>query len=238
MGGKKYLITGGHGKLGAHLREHLENISPKSIEMNVLNPGQINKNLEENKVDGVIHLAAISDQKLADKERLKSYEVNVIGTRNVAEAAKKNRLKLFYISTDYVFPGLNGGYSEKDTPNPPNWYGYTKYAGELEIMASGCKHCIMRTSFRPVDWGFPTAYTNVYTSADYVDVIANEIALCITYDLGGIIHIGTHRKSFYELARARNPRIKPEECTDPTFPKSRDLDISKWLSEKAKRVKK
>ncbi|MEM4272645.1 MAG: sugar nucleotide-binding protein, partial [Candidatus Bilamarchaeaceae archaeon] len=147
----------------------------------------------------------------------------------------KHGLKVFYTSTDYVFPGTKGGYSEKDVPNPPNWYGYTKYAGELEILASGCKHCIMRTSFRPADWGFPTAYTNVYTSADYVNVIAKELALCINYNLEGIIHIGTPRKSFYELAKRRNPGIKPEECTDASFPKLRDMDISKWLSEKAKR---
>lgn len=235
MGGKKYLITGGHGKLGTHLREHLDSVSPTRSEMDILDLGQLDKVVGECGADAIVHLAAISDQKLAGRERLESYRVNVIGTRNVAAAAKAHGLKVFYTSTDYVFPGEKGGYSENDTPEPPNWYGYTKYAGELEIMNLLEKYCIMRTSFRPDGWGFPTAYTNVYTSADYVDVIAKEIALCIGYDLQGIVHVGTKRKSFFELAKERNPEIKPEECTDPDFPRLRDMDTSRWEAEKKKR---
>ena len=235
MDKKKFLITGGHGKLGTYLRQHLGNISPKSSELDILQPEEIDRILKEKKVDGIIHLAAMSDQKLAEKERLKSYQINVIGTRNVADAAKKYGLKMFYTSTDYVFPGTRGNYSELDVPWPANWYGHTKYAGELEIMNSGCKYCIMRISFRPIKWIFPTAYTNIYTSADYVDVIAKEVALCISYELDGIIHIGTPKKSFYDLAIQRNPGIAPEECADPEVSKVRYFDLSKWLSEKEKR---
>jgi hypothetical protein len=78
-------------------------------------------------------------------------------------------------------------------------------------------------------------YTNVYTSADYIDIIAKEIILCLNYNLNGIIHIGTPTKSLYELAKVRNPYIIPEVCSDETFPKRRDLNIDNWFFEKRKR---
>ena len=203
--------------------------------MNILNICQMEKYIKANKVNSILHLAAISDQKFAEKEKLLSYKINVLGTRNVTKIAKKYNLKIFYISTDYIFPCTKGNYKETDNPGPANWYGFTKYAGELEIRNLIENYCIIRTSFRPVKWDFPTAYTNVYTSADYIDIIAKEIILCLNYNLNGIIHIGTTTKSLYELAKIRNPYIVPEECNDETFPKRRDLNIDNWLFEKRKR---
>jgi len=101
----------------------------------------------------------------AEKQSREAYLLNVIGTRNVAHTAARHNLKVFYVSTDYVFEGVKGDYREEDIPHPANWYGATKYAGELEIGESGCAYAVIRTSFRPAQWGFPTAYTNVLATA-------------------------------------------------------------------------
>jgi len=230
----KFLVTGGWGRLGTHIREAITCVAPKKEGVNILDIQQIRQYLESSAFDAILHLAAITDQKLAEKQKGLSYQVNVLGTRNLAQVAKEYGLKIFYISTDYVFPGTKGDYREMDSPDPANWYGFTKYAGEMEIQNATDNYCIIRTSFRPSIWGFPTAYTNVYTSADCVDVIAGEVVSCLNYNLRGIIHIGTSTKSFYELAKIRNPDILPEECTDDTFPKRRDLNIDKWLSRRVK----
>ncbi|GAI74511.1 unnamed protein product, partial [marine sediment metagenome] len=235
MTGKKYLITGGWGRLGSHMKDSIPSVASRKNQMNILSTNQVEYLVKTAKFDAILHLAAISNQKLAEKEKLLSYQVNVLGTRNVAEIAQKYSLKLYYISTDYVFPGTKGNYKETDDASPANWYGFTKYAGELEVKNAIEDYCIIRTSFRPTKWEFPTAYTNVYTSADYVDIIAKEIILCLDYNLNDIIHIGTSIKSFYELAKIRNPNIIPEKCHDQTFPKRRDLNIDKWLFEKKKR---
>jgi len=235
MSGKKYLITGGQGKLGSNIKDYIPSVAPKKEQMNILNINQIEDFVKEGGFYAILHLAAVSDQKLAEKEKFLSYQVNVLGTRSLAEIAKKYNIKLYYISTDYVFPGTKGNYKETNAPNPANWYGFTKCAGELEIKNAIKNYCIIRTSFRPLKWEFPSTYTNVFTSADYVDVIAKEIILCLNYNLNGIIHIGTPTKSFYELAKIRNPNIIPEECHDETFPKRRNLNIDKWLFEKRKR---
>src|SRR5439155_6266089 len=146
----------------------------------------------------VIHLAAMAEAARAEKQPREAYLLTVIGTRNVAHTAARDNLKVFYVTTDYVFEGVKGDYLEEDIPHPANWYGATKYAGELEIGESGCAYAIIRTSFRPAQWGFPTAYTNVYTTADYVDVIAQELVACIELDVGGVLHVGTPMKTFFE----------------------------------------
>lgn len=225
---KPYLFTGGWGNLGKQLQPLLPNISPQKTELDICDPSEIVRCIKIYTPSAIIHMAAISNQTQANSDKTLSYRTNVIGTRYVAEAAASFSVKIFYISTDYVFPGTIGNYKEEDNPSPANWYGYTKLAGELEIQNSNTKYCIIRTSFRPIMWQYNTAYTNVYTSADYIDIIAQEIAFAIKLDLRGIIHVGTAKKNMYELARLRNPNVLPE-IADPLIPSRRDLCISKWL---------
>jgi len=222
-------MTGGDGRLASQLKPLLDCVALSRKELDVLDEAQLESAIAKHKPHAIIHLAAITNPKTADQDRLGSYRVNVLGTRNVARAAAKHRIKVIYLSSDYVFTGDIGGYRETDAPSPPNWYGFTKYAGELEVEASGARHCIIRTSFRPMKWEFPTAFSDVFTSADYVDVIAQEIALCLEKGVDGIIHLGTPTKTFYELARRRTPDVRAEVCPDPAFPRKRDLDISQWL---------
>ena len=102
----------------------------------------------------VIHLAAFTDvSKAFDQNGDKNgsvYKVNVIGTQNIANAAKKFGHFLIHISTDFVFDGVNppeGGYTETDTPKPIEWYGQTKLWAEQEVQKSGANHVIVRTAF-------------------------------------------------------------------------------------------
>lgn len=229
---KRYFLLGGSGKLGTELAKRLDVDAPRHQNVDILNPATLNAALAGKAYAGIIHLAALTQAKLAEDKPLAAYRINVIGTRHVAEAARAAGTKLFYTSSDYVFDGLSGDYREEAVPRPANWYGATKFAGEMEVQNAGGPFAILRTSFRPTDWGFPTAYTNVYTSADYADVIAEELAVAIRTDVSGILHIGTPVKTFYELAVRRNPKVKPEECTDPLFPKRRNLNIDKWLTMK------
>lgn len=223
----KYLITGGHGKLGTELCPQIKCIAPSHNEMSILDPIKVEQYISLPEIKGIIHLAAITSRSIAEKDKQNSYNINVHGTRNIAEMATKYNKKIFYISTEIVFPGSEGNYKEDDSPSPKDWYAFTKYAGELEIQKVTQNYLIIRTTFRPSDWGFPTAYTNVWTTGDYVDIIAKEIALALEINPTGLIHIGTPKKTWYELATRRNPEVKPEEFPDSTFLR-RDLNIEKW----------
>lgn len=232
---KSYLITGAFGTLGSELRGKVSAVTPTSTELNILDAELLAYYLTVRPITAVLHLAAISDSAAAEKDKLHSYRVNVQGTAAVARAAAQFHKKLIYLSTDYVFPGAVGNYKETDAPNPANWYGFTKYAGELEIQSRTTNFLIIRTAFRPSRWPFPTAYSNVLTSADYVDVIAKEILYALSLDLSGIIHIGTAPKTLYELAKQRNPDIIGETAPE-SFPKRKDLSIEKWEEIKRSRV--
>lgn len=84
--------------------------------------------------DAVVHPAAFTAVDLCESEVDQAYKVNVLGTRHVAEAARRVDAQVFYVSTDYVFDGTKETpYLEWDRPNPQSVYGRTKLAGESEI---------------------------------------------------------------------------------------------------------
>jgi dTDP-4-dehydrorhamnose reductase len=84
--------------------------------------------------DAVIHPAAFTAVDRCETEVETAYKVNVIGTRHVAEGARRVDAPVFYVSTDYVFDGTKAEpYLEWDQPNPQSVYGRTKLAGEREL---------------------------------------------------------------------------------------------------------
>lgn len=86
------------------------------------------------KVDVVVHTAALTNVDQCEREPELAYEVNAVGTKNAVNFAKKWNAYLIYISTDYVFDGCKGNYSENDAPNPINVYGKTKLEGEKFVL--------------------------------------------------------------------------------------------------------
>jgi len=83
----------------------------------------------------IIHMAAFTNVTAAweqngNKDGL-AYQVNVVGSQNIAQAAEKTGKHLIYISTAYVFDGTKTGlYRETDQPKPIEWYGQTKLLAE------------------------------------------------------------------------------------------------------------
>jgi len=81
--------------------------------------------------DVIFLAAAYTDVNGCEANPEKSYDVNFLGAKNVAEASKK--AKLIFFSTDYIFDGKHGPYSETDKPNPLNVYGRHKVEAEKWI---------------------------------------------------------------------------------------------------------
>jgi dTDP-4-dehydrorhamnose reductase len=95
--------------------------------------------------DVIVHPAAFTAVDLCETEVDAAYRVNVLGTRHLAEGARRVDAPVFYVSTDYVFDGTKDGpYLEWDTPNPQSVYGRTKLAGERELDPGST---VMRTSW-------------------------------------------------------------------------------------------
>ena len=102
--------------------------------------------LEKIKPDVVIDTAALHNVDYCETHPEEAWKVNVEGTRNVAEACKKVGAKIIFISTDYVFDGTKGYYTEEDTPNPLSYYAKTKLEAEKIIQSLDVNYIIARPS--------------------------------------------------------------------------------------------
>lgn len=236
----KILMTGGSGRLGTELRSLLPDIvAPTSSEMNLTDAGQVLNVVSREKPDVIVHTAAYTNVGGAEKDRAACWNANVVGTRNVVAAANVVGAKLVHISTDYVFDGETGGYREGDTLGPVvNYYSLTKLVAE-EAARAASKHLIIRTSFRPREFAYPVAFSDVYTGQDYVDIIAPEIALAVRNALSiedEVLHIVTERKSVYELAKRRKADVQEGTRAQAgvTLPADVSLNTERWQALKAK----
>jgi dTDP-4-dehydrorhamnose reductase len=211
------LLTGGHGLLGPELRKHREYYAPEEHEMDILDVPTLLKTIKEASPDFIFHCAAYTNVARAETDWKRCYEVNAIGTRNVMLAAKEVGATLIYMSTDYVFDGDQEpggpGYEPDDIPHPINWYATTKLVGEVYVQGYP-EHYIIRSSFKKHPWEHPKVVSDMWSTCDYLDVIAGLIDKTVGRIVEGqslpgrIIHIGTKRKSLLELARQRTPDIQ------------------------------
>ena len=162
----KYLITGANGQLGRELQRLLSErqlsfVAFDSHQLDITDRKKVMSVFEQEKPDVVLHAAAYTKVDVAEDEgREKNWQVNVDGTKNIADAAKKNDAKLVAVSTDYVFDGTNvGKYQEDAAVSPKNAYGRAKLAGELAVIESKADAYIVRTSWVFGEFGGNFVYT-------------------------------------------------------------------------------
>ena len=121
------------------------------VQLDITKPCDVKATLEEIRPDAIVHCAAWTAVDAAEeKENYDTvYAVNVLGTKNIALAAKKIDAKMVYISTDYVFNGQGTDPWDEETskPSPLNVYGATKFAAEEELQKILTKFFIVRTAW-------------------------------------------------------------------------------------------
>jgi dTDP-4-dehydrorhamnose reductase len=116
------------------------------IKFDVSNKNQVEHVFKKANPDVVVHAAALTNVDECETSKKLAWETNVEGTRNIAEATKACGAFLFYVSTDYVFDGEKGNYTETDTPDPINYYGLTKLKAEELVKELIDEYCIARPS--------------------------------------------------------------------------------------------
>lgn len=93
----------------------------------------------------VILTAAATNVAWCEEHPDESRAINVRGTKAAALAARRAGASFTFISTDYVFDGISGPYSENDPTNPTNAYGAQKLDAEAEVMAVDPANLVVRT---------------------------------------------------------------------------------------------
>lgn len=147
----RILVTGGKGAVGKYVKTVFDKntvflLGKESLDVTDIN--HVQEAFKKLKPDVVIHLAALTNVDLCEKNQKLAKKINFDGTRNVALICKSNNIPLIYVSTSAVFDGKSmNGYSERDIPNPVNTYAKTKLLGEKFIMENLDKYIIVRAAW-------------------------------------------------------------------------------------------
>jgi dTDP-4-dehydrorhamnose reductase len=198
----KIFVIGGTGILGSELKRINNEIICVGSEYDIYEFTKLKEKLDQENPDIIINCCAIKSKNV-DNDPILAININIIGSSNISKYCIENNKRLVFISTDYVYPGETGNYSESDQLLPVNSYAWTKLSGEASTRLVS-NHLIVRTSFGETIFDYNKAYKNLYTSKDYVDIIAPIILNVSISFFIGVLNIGTGRKSMYDYANRRN----------------------------------
>lgn len=131
---------------GIHTHELPANSGIVSCRLDLTDADSIRRFVDQCQADVIIHAAAVTDVDLCEQEPGTAQIINAEATELLADVVRSASMRLVYISTDYVFDGLAGPYSESDVTNPINAYGRTKLEGELAVLTLKEHGAIIRSA--------------------------------------------------------------------------------------------
>lgn len=182
---KNVLVTGADGQLGSEIKNLVEVMNlPFNFHftdadlLDVTSLNQLEDYIVSNNILYIINCAAYTAVDRAETEIDKAYKVNVTGTGNIATVAKKNKIKVIHISTDFVFDGKSDKpYTENMEVNPLSVYGETKLKGEYALKAMELDWIIIRTSWLYSEFGnnFVKSMIRLLNDKDNLSVVIDEI---------------------------------------------------------------
>lgn len=269
---EKIFITGGSGLLGGNLammaREkyktyaayHDHPIKIKNCDtfpIDIRNQHEVLRAITKIRPEVIVHTAALTNVDYCEDHHDEAWSLNVEGTRNLAKAAVSVGAKFIYISTDSIFDGKRGMYTEDDNPNPLSYYAKTKLEGEKVIGEFDLNHSILRTciygwnmqeKFSLAEWvihGLQNKkklqmFTDVFFSPILVNNLSEAIFEIYESDLEGVLnvagsercskfHFGEKIAEVFALDRSYIEPTSIEDFTNFKAPRPRDvsLDVSK-----------
>jgi len=161
---KRILVTGSNGLLGQKLTDlclydpEIELIASSKgpnrhplrmgyiyEEMDILDPMQIQRVVEKFHPDTIINTAAMTNVDACESDKENCYKLNVETVKSLIGICEQHNIQLIHLSTDFIFDGENGPYTEDDLPNPLSYYGQTKLEAEQLLKESSCRWVILRT---------------------------------------------------------------------------------------------
>jgi len=220
----KVLLTGASGFLGFNLMSLLKtefelygtycaNRPPiegyRLIKLDVTSPENVKEVLETIEPEVIIHAAAKADVDFCESNHDVSFGVNVRGSENLVKQAELIGARFIYLSTDLVFDGEDGDYSEDDNPNPTSFYGATKLEAEKRVLNLSQKALVLRLSLLYGDRGHSNVgfvyrlleslktgksfrlFTDQYRTPLYLEDLADALReITLDTSVSGLYHLG------------------------------------------------
>ncbi|KAI8374879.1 hypothetical protein BD560DRAFT_393487 [Blakeslea trispora] len=178
----KAVVTGASGLLGRPVVKQFENsgwevvgtaysrAKDNLLKLDLTDGQAVEQFLDQHKPNVVVHCAAERRPDVADQDREGVLRLNVETPKRLGKLCRERDIMLIYISTDYVFDGTSPPYEVDDKPNPLQFYGETKLAGEEAIKSVYPNAVILRV---PILYG-QTEYNSESAINILIDVVMNS----------------------------------------------------------------
>jgi len=219
-----------------------ESDSVRALKLDLTDFGRVVEVFREVRPDAVVHMAALGDVDLCERDRGLAWRVNVDATRVLVKQASKSGSAFLYLSTDYVFDGERGMYREEDAPNPVNFYGLTKLVAE-ELVKTLDRSIVVRTS---AIYGFGMGRKNFgkylvealssgqevralvdqWLSPTLNSLLAKAVVELLERELWGVYHVAGERVSRYDFAL----RLARRFGFDASLIKPARMEEMKWYA--------
>jgi len=221
------LVTGSNGLVGSYFVSYFRSkvkkeqlFTPPLQELDVTEKASVKRCFNTICPNVLVHFAAFTDVNSAENERNKkdglAWRTNVLGTKNIVELCRSQKLHLIHISTDGVFSGLKekpGPYGENDPiesdPNKLSWYGWTKAQAEIIVSKNLLDASIVRISYpvrahfkKKLDYvrkilflfdrdEFHPMFTDQYLTLTFINEVSEVITRLILTKKSGIFHVSS-----------------------------------------------
>ena len=214
----KVLVIGKDGQLGSELVRIIGGSKGTSrqkgsgIYLDLTNVNSIEDTILKEMPDVVVNAAAYTNVDGCEENKRDAFLVNGKAVGNMARACSVTDSYFIHISTDYVFDGANGNYTEDDTPNPVNYYGVSKLMGEAYALSYDDSLVIRTSGVYGIKMNFPLYVVKTlreggtvncidsYYSPIHATLLAESIKELIEKRMYGILNVSGERLSRYDFA--------------------------------------
>jgi len=255
------LVTGASGLLGAALVSHAHDLGQRVVglchhhklrmknvpvhSVDLTNRTAMRELIARLRPSIIVHCAAATNVDWCEDHPLETEEANVHASSFLAEIAAEMKFRLLYISTDSVFDGRRGNYSENDQPSPLNVYGEQEVlrlhpsalVARVTIFGWNAqdKHSVGEWILQELCAGRQVrGFTDVHFSPMLANDLSEVLLLMLDRQLTGIFHVvGSERISKYQFAKRLAvifgfdaEQVVPARLAEATLRAARPLDVS------------
>ena len=212
---RRVLITGGGGFVGGHVATRaaktwevfatyrtssfsFPGVTPVRVDLE--DGDGVRRCIREIRPAVILHCAAWTDLDVCEKDRARAFSINTEATTTLAELGSELGCRFVYTSTDMVFDGRKGDYSESDVACPINAYGESKLAGEERVKAICSDSVVARVA---LVYGPPLTGSNSFSERILERVSRGEAVSLFTDQYRTPVFVQDLAKVLVELARMR-----------------------------------